>query len=103
MNPGRKALPASTLLISSSLDMNNNGAGIARERPSTFARDYWTQRTLDFMNDVAKGKIMVIDKDTKKARNTDANDVYHEPYDVPYRPDPKPDHDFLNDNNTEIV
>lgn len=55
------------------------------------------------MNDVAKGKIMVIDKDTKKARNTDANDVYHEPYDVPYRPDPKPDHDFLNDNNTEIV
>lgn len=85
------------------MDQHNNRAGVDRPRPSVFSRDYWQQRTLDFMNDVAVGKIQVMDFKTGEPRSTDYRDVYREPYERPYRPETEPIKDFLGDNTTIIA
>lgn len=84
------------------MDKNNNRAGANRQRASLYSKDFWESTTLDFMNDVARGRVQVMETDkngnrTGKTRNTDRHDVYREPYEVPYHPEPKQDHDFFND------
>lgn len=58
------------------MDQNNNRAG-ADSPGDLMVRDYFTQKALDFMADVGRGRVKVIDPVTGHARNTTPDDIPH--------------------------
>lgn len=68
------------------MDSNNNAAG-ARDGAAERGDDSWENRTLDFMNRLAKGELRIIDQKTGKDRPGRPSDLYSEPWERPYTPD----------------